>query len=114
MYSMRSDIFWCEGVNGFGCSYNNHRSSLLGIARGLWDAGYSVLLFDYRSHARQMHPRTVGYKEYFDAQAAMKWVNDNQRTETNIGLVGASMGGAIALTLASDPNNRVKACATDW
>ena len=96
------------------CRYNNHRSTLLGIARGLWDAGYSVLLFDYRSHARQMHPRTVGHKEYFDAQAAMNWVKSHQEEGMKIGLVGASMGGAIALTLASDAKNGVSACATDW
>ena len=35
--------------------YNHDKSRMLGLARGLWESGYSVMLFDFRSHAIAEH-----------------------------------------------------------
>lgn len=93
--------------------YNQDKSSLLGVARGLWDAGYSVLLFDFRSYAQEETPQTIGYLEKRDGDAALDWLCANMPEGGRIGLVGASMGGAVALTLAADRRPEVIACATD-
>jgi len=82
--------------------YNQDKSTLLGICRGFWDAGYSVLLFNYRSHAKPPQPRTIGYKEVIDAKAALTWLLENKPKDGKIGLVGASMGGAVALRLCAE------------
>jgi len=86
--------------------YNQDKSTLLGICRGFWDAGYSVLLFDYRSHAKPPRERTIGYKEVDDAKAALSWLLENKPKEGKIGLVGASMGGAVALRLCADVDSK--------
>ena len=92
---------------------------MLGICKGFWHAGYSVLLFDYRSHTytRQLsnntksattvqytHRRSIGHLEQRDASAALAWLKNYTKDSkgTKIGLVGASMGGAIALCLAAE------------
>jgi len=95
------------------CPYNQDKSSLLGVARGLWDGGYSVLLFDFRSHAREPTNNTVGHLERRDGDAALDWLIENKPEGSKIGLVGASMGGAVALMLASENRPDVFACATD-
>jgi pimeloyl-ACP methyl ester carboxylesterase len=96
------------------CPYNQDKSSLLGVARGLWDAGYSVLLFDFRSHAPRPTAQTVGFLECRDGRAALDWLIDNAPSaESRVGLMGASMGGAVALTLASEGRPQIVGCATD-
>ncbi|GBG31020.1 Protein ABHD13 [Hondaea fermentalgiana] len=93
--------------------YNQDKSSLLGVARGLWDSGYSVLLYDFRSHAREQTHQTIGYLEKRDGDAALDWLCANKPKDGRIGLVGASMGGAVALMLAAERRPEVIACATD-
>mmetsp|Transcript_10992 Transcript_10992/g.34994 ORF Transcript_10992/g.34994 Transcript_10992/m.34994 type:complete len:370 (+) Transcript_10992:93-1202(+) len=95
------------------CPYNQDKSSLLGVARGLWDAGYSVLLFDFRSFAPKPTAQTIGYLERRDGRAALNWLSEHKPDGGKIGLVGASMGGAVALMLASENHPDVIACATD-
>mmetsp|Transcript_7234 Transcript_7234/g.12967 ORF Transcript_7234/g.12967 Transcript_7234/m.12967 type:complete len:349 (-) Transcript_7234:1645-2691(-) len=93
--------------------YNHDKSTLLGVARSLWDHGYSVLLFDFRSHAPVATAQTVGYLEKRDGDAALDWLCDNKPEGGRIALVGASMGGAVALMLAAENRKDVIACATD-
>jgi alpha-beta hydrolase superfamily lysophospholipase len=89
------------------CSpYNSDKSNLLGIARGLWDSGNSVFLFDNRSHAASPTKQTVGYLEQLDARAAVDALVErisDPRTGAptmRIGFCGASMGGAMAIITA--------------
>ena len=56
------------------CPYNHDKSTMLGICRGLFDMGYSVLLFNFRSHADFPTQQTIGHLESSDARAALKWL----------------------------------------
>jgi len=94
--------------------YNHDKSRLLGLARGLWEAGYTVMLFDFRSHAISKKPlrHSIGYLEEIDARTALKFVRENKPDYADVAFVGASMGGAMALTLASTEDD-LAACCTD-
>ena len=95
------------------CPYNHDKSTMLGICRGLFDMGYSVLLFNFRSHADFPTQQTIGHLESSDARAALKWLRKNKpREDAKIGILGASMGGAMSLKMVEE-NNDIVACATD-
>jgi len=73
------------------------RTSMLGRARFLSQAGYSVLLFDFQSHGESTGKHiTFGYLESRDAQAARDYLRARFRDERT-GVIGVSMGGAAAL-----------------
>jgi uncharacterized protein len=66
-------------------------------------AGYTLLALDFRS-ARPSHrlPTTLGYYELADAQAALEWLRGRPELGGNvIGVLGESLGGAVALRLAA-------------
>jgi pimeloyl-ACP methyl ester carboxylesterase len=83
------------------------KHDLLGIGSGLWRAGYNVLLFDYRGCGESDRaPLSLGYHELSDARAAVGYVRE-RLPHAHIGLVGYSMGAAIAIiTAAGDPTIR--------
>jgi len=73
---------------------------MLGRARFLSRAGYSVLLFDFQAHGESKGEQIAfGYLESRDAQAAVAFVRHTRPNE-KVGVIGVSMGGA-ALLLAS-------------
>lgn len=92
--------------------YNHDRSSLLGISRGLWEASYSVFLFNFRSHAHVPTRQTAGHLEQLDARAALSWVRAHKPAECRVGFVGASMGGAVSLMMAEECDD-IAAVASD-
>ncbi len=80
--------------------HNSDKSNLLGLAQDLWDAGYSVFMYDFRSHARNNSvQQSVGYFEQQDALAALDTATE-VHPDASIAVVGASMGGAVALMTA--------------
>jgi len=90
------------------------KSSLLAVARALWDTGHSVLLFDFRAFApKQAAHETIGYLEVRDGRAALAWVRANKPPSAKIGLIGCSMGGAVALTLACEDDTDLACVVTD-
>ncbi|MDQ3686951.1 MAG: alpha/beta hydrolase [Acidobacteriota bacterium] len=75
---------------------------MLGRARFLSDAGYSIMLFDFQAHGESAGERiTFGHLESNDAQAPVDFLRAILPDE-KIGVIGVSMGGA-AVTLASPP-----------
>lgn len=80
------------------------KHELLGIGSGLWRAGKNVLLFDFRGCGESdWAPQSVGHNELLDAHAAVRFAVGRQ-PGAKIGLVGYSMGGAVALLVgATDP-----------
>ncbi len=80
------------------------KTDLLGIGPALWRAGNNVLLFDYRGCGESDRaPLSVGFYEQGDLQAAVRFAQE-RLPDTRIGLVGFSMGAAIAiLTAATNP-----------
>lgn len=82
----------------------SNRLSMLGRARFLSHAGYSVLLFDFQAHGESTGKHiTFGSLESKDAQAAIRFVREIAPHE-KIGVIGVSMGGAAAL-LSTPPIN---------
>jgi uncharacterized protein len=99
--------WFIRGQTGAGAVILMHgnranRLSMLGRARFLADAGFSVLLFDFQAHGESSGDQiTFGYLESKDAQAAVDFVRAKAPGE-RIGVIGVSLGGAAAL-LASPP-----------
>jgi pimeloyl-ACP methyl ester carboxylesterase len=80
-------------LHGVGAS----RMDMLGRARFLASAGYSVLLVDFRGHGDSSAARsTYGALESHDARAAVGFLRAALPNE-RIGVIGISMGGAAAL-----------------
>ena len=69
----------------------------------LWrDKGVSVLLMDYRGYGKSAGKIVTENDLYRDAEAAVKWLKENKRTdEADILLYGESLGSAPAVELAA-------------
>jgi len=87
--------------------FTGHRGAkheLLGIGSGLWRAGNNVLLFDFRGRGdSDIAPLSLAHKELPDARAAIRYVRERM-PNGKIGVIGYSMGAAVALLVAAaDP-----------
>ena len=85
--------------------YRGRRADLLGISSALWRAGFNVLLFDYRGHGERApddapSPVTLGYRELADARASLGLLR-SRFPQAPLGLIGFSMGAAVALMVAA-------------
>jgi fermentation-respiration switch protein FrsA (DUF1100 family) len=85
-------------LHGIGGS----RITMLGTAAWLVACGYSVLAYDSRAAGESEGVYcTFGYHEKYDVVSAMEWVRARKGPGfERIGLLGKSMGGAIALQAA--------------
>lgn len=83
---------------------HGHRSSkadMLGIGPGLWRAGETVLLFDFRGNGDSSDGlQSLAHHEQADLEAAIDYVLA-RRPEAKIAVVGFSMGAAISLLVAA-------------
>ena len=88
-------------VHGLG----SNRSALLDQAAMLAEAGYGALMFDLRAHGRSQGTRSSwGLAEVADVQAALQFLqNQPEVNAEKIGIIGHSMGGAIAIRAAAQP-----------
>jgi alpha-beta hydrolase superfamily lysophospholipase len=86
-------------VHGLGSS----RGSLLAQASMLAEQGYGALLFDLRAHGRSEGEQSSwGLAEVADVQAALRFLQAQPDVDpAKIGIVGHSMGGAIAIRAAA-------------
>ncbi len=97
--------WFTKGTEGHGAVVLAHgvranRSSLIGRARFLKNAGFSVLMFDFQAHGESAGSQvTFGFLESRDVQAAVEYLKATVPGE-RIGMIGLSMGGAAA-TLAT-------------
>jgi alpha-beta hydrolase superfamily lysophospholipase len=74
-----------------------NRLAMLGRARLLKAAGFSVLLFDFQAHGESTGARiTFGRLEGLDAAAAVAFMRQRLPSE-RVGAIGTSLGGAAAL-----------------
>jgi len=80
--------------------YNIHKSNLLAMAQGLWNQGFNVFLFDFRSFAQPRARQSLGYHEQKDALAAINWCRKNVPCEDGVVLMGASMGASVCCCVA--------------
>jgi alpha-beta hydrolase superfamily lysophospholipase len=81
-----------------GCvGYRGAKWHLVGIGAALWRAGFNVLLFDYYGHGSDRGRRiSLGYYEVNDFLAALDYA-ERRIPKARIGVIGYSMGGAIAI-----------------
>lgn len=86
-------------VHGLG----SNRGALLDQAAILIEQGYGALLFDLRAHGRsEGHKSSWGLDEVADVEAALIFLQTQPEINPeNIGLIGHSMGGAIAIRAAA-------------
>lgn len=81
--------------------HRSPKSDLLGIGSGLWRAGNNVLIFDWRSRGESdVAEHSLAYYELRDAEAAMRYALGRVRG-ARLGLIGYSMGAAVAVLLAA-------------
>ena len=79
------------------------RRELLKRAVDLWKMGYGALLYDSRNHGASGNAKvSLGYYERLDAEAAVKFLREEVRTDDRIALFGISMGAAAALLAAAE------------
>ena len=79
-------------------SVRSDRREMIGRARMLNKAGYSILLFDFQAHGKSPGEHiTFGFLESQDADAAFDLLQ-NRLPDEPVGIIGVSLGGASALT----------------
>jgi uncharacterized protein len=99
--------WWIEAEPACGTIVLMHgirqnRRAMLGHAPFLVEAGYAVLLFDFRAHGQSEGDRiTFGHRESADVRAALAFAA-KQLPGRPVAAIGFSMGGAAAL-LADPP-----------
>lgn len=77
------------------------KGDLLGIGSALWRHGDNVLLFDFRGVGdSDTGPASLAYHEVWDAHAAIEFANARVPA-ASVGVIGYSMGAAVALITAS-------------
>jgi pimeloyl-ACP methyl ester carboxylesterase len=80
-------------------------------ASALHEAGFNVLLFDFRAHGRSEGKHmTFGYEERRDVQGAIQFLH--KRGIQHIGLLGFSYGGIVSMLVSPDSPD-VEAIITD-
>ena len=86
-----------------GHGFTRSRQEMLDIAAMLNRNGYHVLLFDWRAHGKSGGERsTFGHTEILDLRAAVEFVVHRPEADPErIGVLGKSMGAAIAISGAA-------------
>jgi dipeptidyl aminopeptidase/acylaminoacyl peptidase len=97
-------------LHGYRC----RRDEMLPHADMLHRAGYTVLLFDFRSRGQSEGDAvTLGFKERLDALGAIDYLKTRPEVDSGkIGVLGISQGGATAI-LAAATSPDLKAVASE-
>jgi len=92
--------------------HRGNKSDMLGIGPGLWRAGNTVLLFDFRGNGdSQDGPQSLAHYEQADLRAAIEYAVA-RRPDAALVLVGFSMGAAVSILVGSG-DSRVAAFVLD-
>ncbi len=88
----RGIVVLCHGVD-------STRNAMLPVARMLHKNGFATLLFDFRARGESGGNRcTIGFREVDDLLAALDLVrNRSDLSDLPVGVLGESMGGAVAI-----------------
>jgi pimeloyl-ACP methyl ester carboxylesterase len=95
--------------------YFGNRGTMLPHVEFLHDAGYAVLLFDWRAHGwSDGTMATFGHTEPEDLRAALDWARARPELDgLPLALYGESMGASVALLVAADEAADVQAVIAD-
>lgn len=90
----------------------DRKGTMLQLMPWLHEAGYGVMIVDFRGHGESDKlPTTVGREEVFDLRAALDWLEEEGAAE-RVGALGMSLGAAALVnTAAQDP--RIDALVLD-
>ena len=87
-------VIVCHGNRG-------NKADMLGIGPGLWRAGFTVLMFDFRGNGASADgPQSLAHYEQRDLEAAIDLVAE-RRPDAEIDVVGFSMGAAVSILVAA-------------
>lgn len=87
-------VIVCHGHRG-------NKADMLGIGPGLWRAGFTVLMFDFRGNGASADgPQSLAHYEQRDLEAAIDLVAE-RRPDAEIDVVGFSMGAAVSILVAA-------------
>ncbi len=102
----RGAVILCHG-------YPANRVEVLPWAKWLHEAGFHVLLFDFRAMGNSEGKlSTIGYEEVNDLLGASDYLHSRpEMDERKAGVFGLSMGGAVAL-MAAAQDKRLSAVVT--
>ncbi len=93
--------------------YPGTRSRFIDVVPALHRGGFSVLMFDFRGNGESDGKPTIGWAEVNDVEGAIKWLHENKpKACLGIGIIGFSMGGAVAI-MAAAKNEALKAVISD-
>ena len=80
--------------------FRSRKADVLGISAHLWRAGHHVLVFEYYGHGTEVGtPVTLGFREINDFLGALAYAKERD-PQTRLGVLGYSMGAAIAIMCA--------------
>ncbi|MCZ6539575.1 MAG: alpha/beta fold hydrolase [Chloroflexi bacterium] len=99
-------ISWVVMLHGDNTNRADSKTGMLDIARALSRRGFGIFMFDMRG--RGDSPAAIsssGYYERLDLQGASDYLVSNGADRSRIGVLGFSLGGAVALLAGSNPNN---------
>jgi len=100
-------IILCHGLGA-------NKADMLDIAAALAQAGYNLLAFDFRAHGEsQGRTTSFGWVEQRDLGGALAFLGKQPDVpDRPYGILGISMGGAVAITVAAR-DERLGAIAVD-
>jgi len=100
-------IILCHGLG-------SNRADLLDLAAGLHQAGFNLLLFDFRGHGGSAGKVTsFGWRERYDLEGALAFLGRQSDIPPQpYGVYGISMGGVVALMVAGS-DERIAAIVAD-
>jgi alpha-beta hydrolase superfamily lysophospholipase len=80
----------------------DRKATMIQLVPWLHEAGYHVMLVDFRGHGQsEKRPTTVGREEVLDLRAALDWLEE-EGAANRVGGLGMSLGAAALVNTAAD------------
>ena len=96
---------WLVMLHGFGKCKGDSSIGMLQLARDLNLRGYGLFLMDLRGSGHsQGDLQSVGYYERLDLLGALDFLARRGIPRQNTGVIGFSLGGAVAISTCANPN----------
>ncbi|MEX0762074.1 MAG: alpha/beta fold hydrolase [Dehalococcoidia bacterium] len=95
---------WVVMVHGFGANRTDPMAGALGLAKDLHARGYGLLMFDLRGCGESGGTAgSAGFYEHLDLLGALDFLESTGVDRSHMGVIGFSLGGAVALMACATP-----------